>query len=219
MLLCTTTYLHFESYFHEFFSFLFVKFLFSSHKSKVHGKKSKKFQCTVCDLQCPNRSKLKTHIEEVHEKIKVSCPHCQKLFSKGGLRNHIKYYHEVDRISKPFKCDECEFASHAMKYLKGTSICLHFFCFCLHSMFAYIFSPFLAHKLNCHDKSKQKYKCDHCGDRFPFPSHLKLHQCRGTKSGIYLHFVFCLHSVCLLFIYSGKSRGGPVRCPECDQGK
>ena len=97
----------FESYFHEFFSFLFVKFLFSSHKSKVHGKKSKKFQCTVCDLQCPNRSKLKTHIEEVHEKIKVSCPQCQKLFSKGGLRNHIKYYHEVDRISKPFKCDEC----------------------------------------------------------------------------------------------------------------
>ena len=170
--------------FTNFFSFLFVKFLFSSHKSKVHGKKSKKFQCTVCDLQCPNRSKLKTHIEEVHEKIKVSCPQCQKLFSKGGLRNHIKYYHEVDRISKPFKCDECEFASHAMKYLKGTSICLHFFCFCLHSMFAYIFFPFLAHKLNCHDKSKQKYKCDHCGDRFPFPSHLKLHQCRGTKSGI-----------------------------------
>ena len=142
------------------------------HKSKVHGKKESKYQCTVCDLQCPNRSKLKTHIEEVHEKRKVPCPQCNKSFSKGGLRNHIKYYHDVDRVTKPFKCDECDFASHALKYLK-------------------------AHKLNCHDKSKQKYKCDQCGDRFPFPSHLKLHQCRGTKSS--------------------KSRGGPVKCPECNQ--
>ena len=119
---------------------------------------------SVCDLQCPNRSKLKTHIEEVHEKRKVPCPQCHKLFSKGGLRNHIKYYHDVDRVTKPFKCDECEFASHALKYLK-------------------------AHKLNCHDKSKQKYKCDDCGDRFPFPSHLKLHQCRGMKSALQGHII------------------------------
>ena len=86
------------------------------------------------------------------------------------------------------------------------------------SVFVYIpclftfYFPFLAHKLNCHDKSKQKYKCDHCGDRFPFPSHLKLHQCRGTKSGIIFLFTFCLlftfcfclHFVCLLFKIQAK---------------
>ena len=142
-----------------------------SHKKSVHGKTEQRFQCSVCDLVCPNRSKLKTHIEEVHEKRKVPCPQCHKMFSKGGLRNHIKYYHDVDRVSKPFKCDECDFASHALKYLK-------------------------AHKLNCHDKSRQKYKCEKCGDRFPFPSHLKMHQCGTTAQ---------------------RNRGGPVKCPECDQ--
>ena len=71
-----------------------------THKKDIHGKTEKKFQCTVCDLICPNKSKLKTHTEEVHEKRKVPCPQCQKMFSKGGLRNHVKYYHDVDRISK-----------------------------------------------------------------------------------------------------------------------
>ena len=92
----------------------------SQHQKIVHEKIQHKFQCTVCDLICPNKSKLKTHIEEVHEKKKVPCPQCNKLFSKGGLRNHIKYFHDVDRVSKPFKCSECDFASHALKYLKGT---------------------------------------------------------------------------------------------------
>ena len=76
-------------------------------------------------------------------------------------------------LFQPFKCNECDFASHALKYLK-------------------------AHKLNCHDKGKQKYKCEKCGDRFPFPSHLKLHQCGNQTI---------------------RNRGGPVKCPECDQAR
>jgi KRAB domain-containing zinc finger protein len=142
-----------------------------NHLTSVHKVPDSRFQCPVCELVCPNRSKLRTHIEEVHDKKKVSCPQCQKMFSKGGLRNHIKYFHDVDRVTKPFKCSECDFSSHALKYLK-------------------------AHHLNCHDKSRQKYKCEKCGDRFPFPSHLKLHQCG---------------------IQAVKNRGGPVTCPECDQ--
>lgn len=144
-----------------------------AHRASVHIKKKDKnhFQCSVCDLQCPSKSKLRIHTEEVHEKKKVPCPQCHKMFSKGGLRNHIKYFHDVDRVAKPFKCDECDFASHALKYLK-------------------------AHRLNCHDKSKQKHKCEKCGERFPFPSHLKLHQCG---------------------IVTNRSKGGPVKCPECNQ--
>ncbi len=151
----------------------------TNHLKDVHNVqgakrlKNGRFACPLCDISCPNQSKLKTHVEEVHEKRKVACPQCDKLFSKGGLRNHIKYYHNVDRVSKPHKCDECDFASHALKYLK-------------------------AHKSNCHEKDKRKHKCEKCGEKFPFPSHLKMHDCTTPRQ-------------------NPVHRSGPVKCDDCDQ--
>ena len=59
--------------------------------------------------------------------------------------------HQGDRVNKPFKCDICDFSSHAKKYLK-------------------------AHIFNCHEKDKHAFECDICHKKFPFPHVLREHK-------------------------------------------
>ena len=54
----------------------------------------------------------------------------------------------VNKDFKEFKCDLCDFSSHAWKYVK-------------------------THKLNCHETESHTLSCEKCGRRFAFPSQLK----------------------------------------------
>ena len=75
------------------------------------------------------------------------CKICGKIFNKSGYRAHIKVAH-VNKDFKEFKCDLCDFSSHAWKYVK-------------------------THKLNCHETESHTLSCEKCGRRFAFPSQLK----------------------------------------------
>ena len=65
-----------------------------SHIAAVHeGKKrSKNYVCDLCGTACVNRSKLKVHVEAVHERKKpYQCDFCQKAFArKPCLKKHMK---------------------------------------------------------------------------------------------------------------------------------
>jgi hypothetical protein len=118
------------------------------HDSKVNGL----FQCPMCCKTTKNSTRLKDHIRGVHLKQKVKCHLCDSHLAINGLRNHMNNAHNnVDRVNKPYKCDFCDFSSHADKYLK-------------------------AHVMNCHETASHRYCCDQCDRRFPFPNLLVAHK-------------------------------------------
>ena len=103
-------------------------------------------KCEECDKTFPSLRQLKKHRHGVHSE-KQECKICGKIFNKSGYRAHIKVAH-VNKDFKEFKCDLCDFSSHAWKYVK-------------------------THKLNCHETESHTLSCEKCGRRFAFPSQLK----------------------------------------------
>ncbi len=111
---------------------------------------SESLDCAKCSKTFKTLFKLKQHIKIIHSQ-KSECQHCGKSFKEYALKRHIKTAH-ADKEVKTFKCDLCDFSSHARKYLK-------------------------THKLNCHQKDTFKHTCDSCQKKFPFPYLLKSHKC------------------------------------------
>ena len=107
-------------------------------------------KCDECDKSFPDVRAFKKHKAGVHS-IRETCPECGKVFNKNGIREHMKVAH-INKSVKSFKCDQCDFSTHAHKYLKG-------------------------HKMNVHEKNQQKHACDRCGAKFAYPSMLKKHMC------------------------------------------
>ena len=69
------------------------------------AKVSKKLNCHICDKKFPKQSKLKKHVETVHEGIKNhQCEICVKKFGRlSDLNRHVKEVHDgVGRI-RPLK--------------------------------------------------------------------------------------------------------------------
>ena len=121
------------------------------HFNHAHSKVKSLYHCPSCDKSHPSSSKLKIHVETVHLKKKTKCPICQSLVSLHGLRNHMRTSHNSDRVNKPFKCEECDFATHADRYLK-------------------------THVLKSHKKNEHSHSCDECNKKFPFPYLLVEHK-------------------------------------------
>ena len=66
---------------------------------------TKSTQCNLCGKVLIN-SRLKRHIEVVHEKIRYQCDFCEKSFQKKFLlNNHVKSFHQG---INPFQCQECD---------------------------------------------------------------------------------------------------------------
>lgn len=55
---------------------------------------------------------LRNHIKVIHEKIRLSCDHCHKIFkSNKGLQGHIRFKRCAKSYSDQdinFKCDQCD---------------------------------------------------------------------------------------------------------------
>jgi hypothetical protein len=130
-----------------------------SHIEIKHNVKEKtSYPCQHCDKVFDWQYKLKRHAERTHDhpKPRVKCPKCPKMYSRSGLQTHLKSSH-VDKTSKSFKCPECDFSSHAEKYVKS-------------------------HRQSCHNKAQFQHHCPDCDRRFEFPTRLKNHMCTKAKT-------------------------------------
>ena len=123
------------------------------HLNNEHDRQVGVYQCPACPTTCPCNTKLKVHIESAHLSKKVNCPECSKAISLHSLRSHLKVHRdrETNKLEKPFKCDECDYSTHAKRYLQ-------------------------AHFSKCHKKDNYQYLCDECDKRFEFPSQLSNHK-------------------------------------------
>ena len=93
-----------------------------THQPKVLGKPSKvvelcgvqvqmyqdgRAQCPDCDAIVHSPSVFKKHYESVHLKLKETCEHCGKEYSKYLLKLHIQRKHSSQR----YYCDQCDYSS------------------------------------------------------------------------------------------------------------
>ncbi len=121
------------------------------HVNVEHGPNDGKYSCHMCETVQAQFRYLERHMEKEHFNTRYPCTDCPKILGdKNSLQKHITTVHKADR-ERRFQCDECEFSTHAMKYLKG-------------------------HKFNCHMKDKHNFACDQCDKRFPYAFNLKQHK-------------------------------------------
>lgn len=61
--------------------------------------------CDACDFKCPNKRRLKEHLERRHAiDFKYECDYCAKKFKvKGDMRLHVRFKHKEG----PIVCDVC----------------------------------------------------------------------------------------------------------------
>ena len=121
------------------------------HFNNEHDRESDKYHCPVCLKTFSCNTKVQHHIEGYHQSKKINCPECDKVVAFHSLRMHLESVHKGDRIKKPFKCEECDYSTHAKRYL-------------------------LAHFSKCHKKEDYQYLCDECDRKFEFPSQLNTHK-------------------------------------------
>ena len=122
------------------------------HFNDDHEKTSdNQYACPICETKQPSISKFKAHIEGVHLKVKAKCPLCDSVVSSHSLKNHMRTSKCKMRANKPFKCEECDFSTHADRYLKN-------------------------HIMKNHKKEINPYACDKCERTFLFPEKLAEHE-------------------------------------------
>lgn len=128
------------------------------HLHQAHDKISRQWKCPSCETNFSTSTKMRLHIEAVHLGFKVKCPLCEAKMSRSSLRSHLVHIHQGDEVNNSYKCDHCDYASHALKYLK-------------------------AHVFHRHAKEKHAHQCDECDRTFPFDCFLRQHKER-THGGL-----------------------------------
>ena len=57
------------------------------------------FKCSFCDSELKTKFSLKTHVDSIHENIKVGCHECGKQFGrKANLTTHINSVHQGAKL-------------------------------------------------------------------------------------------------------------------------
>ena len=105
-----------------------AKYSLKDHKVIKHtDDKGKKLSCPVSDCSANFRlpSEMKNHVMRVHEKTEkpYACTLCpEKYWRPGRLKEHMNGVH---LNIKPFKCNECDFASAYSSTLSGHVKAMH----------------------------------------------------------------------------------------------
>ncbi len=74
-----------------------------------------RMQCPDCQAVLDNLEKLRQHVRRVHG-APNTCPKCDKPVKNLAL--HMKNVHADRRAEKPYKCQECDFATHIPKLIQ-----------------------------------------------------------------------------------------------------
>jgi len=103
---------------------------------KSHG--PKKFSCNQCDSKYHVQSKLNQHIREIHQKLIITCKHCEYTTTRAGsLYAHLYNKHDVPRTNRPsihemrkindaklngqsspnLQCNDCDYIAKSSSYL------------------------------------------------------------------------------------------------------
>jgi uncharacterized Zn-finger protein len=116
-------------------------------KHNIGGCGEQQWSCPACNMLFADSEELKQHIRNLHWKRGL-CSICNE--EKHDIRYHMKTVHSEHREDKPFKCEECTFATHTRMNLVN-------------------------HVFVKHRKEEHTAKCQDCGKVFPFEHLLKTH--------------------------------------------
>jgi hypothetical protein len=82
--------------------------------------------CPHCPYTTPDASRLRVHVESLHEKRRHTCDECgASLASVGNLRVHQRFVHGVHSRARRFLCDQCDYSTNQLSMLKRHTLAMH----------------------------------------------------------------------------------------------
>lgn len=125
--------------------------------------------------------KDEVEVDQVLDKIKNTCPFCEKHFDNAKkVENHVTYVHR-----KPYKCDMCKRACHTARALEEHKM-IHrpdYFFECKICHVKYKSEDSLKrHNMRTHSDYESKYVCEHCGRSYKLKIDLTHHMKRSHAS-------------------------------------
>ncbi|CAK9795580.1 Zinc finger protein 93 [Anthophora quadrimaculata] len=125
--------------------------------------------------------KDEAEVDQVLDKIKNTCPFCEKRFDNAKkVENHVTYVHR-----KPYKCDMCKRGCHTARALEEHKM-IHrpdYFFECEICHVKYKSEDSLKrHNMRTHSDYESKYVCEHCGRSYKLKIDLTHHMKRTHVS-------------------------------------
>lgn len=129
----------------------------------------------------PSLYKETIEVDEVMEKIRNTCPFCEKHFGNTKkVERHVRYMHR-----KPYKCDKCTtacYTSRALEKHKRTHRPDYFFeCKICHVKYKSE-DGLKRHCVRTHSNRKPRFVCEHCGRSYKLKIDLTHHMKRTHVS-------------------------------------
>ncbi|XP_032678149.1 zinc finger protein 525-like [Odontomachus brunneus] len=129
----------------------------------------------------PSPQKEHTEVDEVLDKIRNTCPFCDKHFNTAKkVENHVKYVHR-----KPYKCDKCKkscYTQRALNEHKRIHRPDYFFeCDICHMRYKSVYG-LQRHNIRTHSDHDSRYICEHCGRSYKLQIDLTHHVKRTHPS-------------------------------------
>lgn len=132
-------------------------------------------------LDSQNLQKESTEVDEVLEKIRNTCPYCEKHFDNAKkVERHVRYVHR-----KPYNCDKCKRSCYTQRALEEHKM-IHqpdYFFECKICHVKYKSEDGLKrHYIRTHSEHESRFICEHCGRSYKLKIDLTHHVKRTHAS-------------------------------------
>lgn len=147
-----------------------------NHEKNVHDACSReRFSCEQCDYTSYQQKKVKSHVDFVHNNIKLPCEICGKPFANDqSLNDHVRKMHERVQM---FACDQCEYKAVLKDCVQQHILAKHdrveFNCDQCDKKYFYD-SLLKRHKKSVHEGSR--FMCDSCNFQAAYKSDIRTHK-------------------------------------------
>lgn len=158
-----------------------VKAVRGDHVSTESPNSSSNVSSTQQPGGSTNSKKELTEVDEVLEKIRNTCPYCEKRFNSAKqVEGHVKYVHR-----KPYSCDKCKRSCYTEKALEEHKL-IHqpdyfFECKICHVKYKSM-DGLKRHYIRKHSDYESRYICEHCGRSYKLKIDLTHHVKRTHTS-------------------------------------